>query len=111
MKDRRKLERFSLKLPAEIIVLSADQRKEKFDLVTSNICAGGAFFNTTHPLAEGIQVEIGLILSIDRLKELTGSQAYIKIRGTVRRSEPSGMAICFHEDYQMMSIKTKEDTV
>ena len=104
MKDRRKLERFDLKLPAEIVVIGTHQEKEIFNLITKNICAGGAFF-TTNPLPKGTQVQINLTLLIERLKKLTGAQGYIKIRGTVKRSESLGMAICFHEDYQMMSIK------
>ena len=64
----------------------------------------GLFF-TTNPLPERIQVQINLTLLIERLKKFTGAQGYIKIRGTVRRSESLGMAICFHEDYQMASIK------
>ena len=105
MKDRRKLERFDLKLPAEIVVIGTGQQKEVFNLITKNICAGGAFFFATNPLPERTQVQINLTLMIERLKELTGAQGYIKIRGIVKRSEASGMAICFHEDYQMMSIK------
>jgi len=53
------------------------------------------------------QVKVNLTLSADRLKRLMGAQAHVEISGIVKRSEPSGMAICFNRDYHMMSINTE----
>ena len=105
MKDRRKLERFNLKLRGEITVKTADHMKRVFQLWTRDISSEGAFFYSVDSLPEGTPVQIDLILSIDKLKKLMGTQAHVEISGVVKRSEPSGMAICFHKDYQMMSRK------
>lgn len=109
MKDRRKLERFNLKLRGEITAETADQMKRVFRLRTRDISSGGAFFYGVDPLPEGTPVQINLILSIDKLKKLMGAQARVEISGIVKRSEPSGMAICFHKDYQMTSIKGRRN--
>jgi c-di-GMP-binding flagellar brake protein YcgR len=109
MKDRRKLERFNLKLRGEITAETADHTKKVFYLRTRDISSGGAFFYGVDPLPEGTPVQINLILSIDKLKKLMGVQARVEISGIVKRSEPSGMAISFHKDYQMMSIKGRRN--
>ena len=81
-------------------------RKETFDLQTSDICSGGAFFRTTQTLPEGTQVKIDLILPLDRMKDLIDhSRANVKVNGTVVRSGSAGMAICFYEDYQIMPLQ------
>ena len=111
MKERRKLERFTLKLPAKIETVISGQGKRIFDLQTSNICAGGAFFPTTQPIAEGTRVKIDLFLSIDKLKaildklKLGGQAPHIRVKGTVVRSESAGMAVCFNEDYQIIPLQ------
>ena len=103
MDEKRKLERFDLQVPVKIEVIKQDHEKEMLDLLTSNICSGGAFLHTTQPLPKGTEVKIDLILPLDKLKKLENGvqQAYIKVKGTVLRTESTGMAICFDEDYQI----------
>ena len=103
MKNKRSLERFDLELPATIELLTSDQEKSLVNLLTTNISSGGAYFYTPQPLPKGIQVKIDLVLPLDKLKKLKDEckQAYIKVTGTVLRSESEGMAICFDEDYQI----------
>ena len=103
MTDKRTLERFDLELPATIELLTSDQEKSLVNLLTTNISSGGAYFHTPQPLPEGTQVKIDLVLPIDKLRKLKDEhkQAYIKVTGTVLRSESEGMAICFEEDYQI----------
>ena len=109
MHEKRKLNRFDLKVPAKVEVMTSDQEKEIFNLLTSDICSGGAFFHTPQPLPEGTPVRIDLILSLDKLKDLKDNfkHAYIKVAGTVLRSESAGMAICFNEDYQIRPYRAK----
>ena len=108
MEEKRKLERFDLSIPARIEPMTPCQEQETLDLLTSDICSGGAFFHTSQPLSEGTQVKIDLVLPLDKLKKLKDdcSHAYIKVTGTVLRSESTGMAICFDEDYQISPGKT-----
>ena len=106
MEDKRAYERFDLEVPASIGFARSDQ--EEMDLVslkTINICAGGAFFKTDDPLPPGTRVKLDLTLSIEKLKELLDSHCRIKVEGEVIRSEGSGIAIKFDEDYEITPVK------
>ncbi|MBW2061985.1 MAG: PilZ domain-containing protein [Deltaproteobacteria bacterium] len=107
MEEKRKLERFALEVPAAVQVVSGanDRRNELLNLLTENICAGGAYFYTDKPLPEQTIVNIDLVLSIERLKKIQGKQAYIKVTGQVIRAEPDGMAICFDPDYSIKPVQ------
>jgi len=109
MKDRRKLERFNLELIVEITVETAEQMMKVLHLRTRDISSGGAFLYGVNPLPKGTPVKVDLTLSADRLKRLMGAQAHVETRGIVKRSEPSGMAICFTKDYRMISIKVERN--
>jgi hypothetical protein len=104
MKERRKLKRFDLRLPATIELLTPDKEHKLVKLLTSNICAGGAYFHTTQPLPEGTEVQIDLVLLFDKLRRVREKykQAYVKVTGRVLRSESEGMAICFDKEYEIM---------
>lgn len=113
MKDKRRLERFDLEIPATIELLALDKEEKILNLLTSNMCSGGAYFHTTQPLPEGTQIKIDLVLPLDKLKGLKEDckEAYIKVTGRVLRSESKGMAICFDEDYQLVgSAKLPRDS-
>jgi c-di-GMP-binding flagellar brake protein YcgR len=101
--EKRKLERFDLKIPAKIAAVTGEEERETLDLMTSDICAGGAFFHTDTPLPEGTQVRIDLVLPLEKLRKLAADcdHAYIKVTGTVLRKESKGMAICFDKGYEI----------
>ena len=103
---QRKFERFTLNIPAKIETIISGQAKDKeiLNLLTKDICAGGAFFHTSQTLPEGTEVKIDFVLDINKLKKLTENRAYIKIKGTVLRSGSEGMAICFHKNYKITPI-------
>ena len=103
--DRRQLQRFPLRAPA--IVRTAVQDSESVvELYTRDICSGGAFLQTDHPLPEGINVEITLFLLISALRHVQGRPGKVKITtvGTVVRSEEAGMAVAFDSEYQMVPV-------
>jgi hypothetical protein len=107
MKDRRKVERFSLELLAEITVKTTEEMVRVLHFRTRDISCGGAFFSGVNPLPKGTPVRVNLTLSADRSKRLMGAQARVEISGIVKRSEPSGMAICFNADYHIMPISAE----
>jgi hypothetical protein len=109
-KERRKLGRFRLDIPAKIEVINSALERKKHDLKTSNISSGGAFFHTKQPLPEGTPVKIDLILPLERLKQLKNDhkQAYIKVTGKVLRSETKGMAISFDQNYIIRPLREKQ---
>ena len=59
MENLRRLERFSLKLPAAIETVPDTEEHDKkvLNLLTANVCSGGAFFHTDKPLPEGTSVK------------------------------------------------------
>jgi hypothetical protein len=102
MEEKRKLTRFIFEVPAKVKVLTSGGRRQIFDLLTSNICAGGAFFPTQRALPEGADVEIDLTLPLHRLKGLVDCQRVsVKVNGTVVRSESTGMAVRFNQKYRI----------
>ncbi|UCF84455.1 MAG: hypothetical protein JSV50_02155 [Desulfobacteraceae bacterium] len=103
MKERRQLERFQLRLPAEIEVASRvpGLEKEKLSLQTENICSGGAFFYTLSLFPEGTQVRIAMRLNFRRLRNIEKRCPLINVSGSVLRSEPAGMAIRFDKGYEI----------
>lgn len=110
MKERRKLERFDFEVPARIEGPISGQETETCDLSTSNICAGGAFFRTSVPLPQGTKVKMNLVLPLDRIRELVGhDRVNVRVEGTVLRSGPSGMAVSFSEDYQILPLQDRLD--
>jgi len=99
--DRRKLERFDLKLPAKLSWSGKDKKHESIELMTDNICSGGAYLAMENPLPKGTEVKMGMILNLDRLHELGGRQSHIHVSGSVIRNDQQGMAICFDSKYKI----------
>lgn len=104
MREQRRLERFDLGVPAtvEVVARGDDSEKKIHYVITKNISADGAFFDTMSPSFEGAQVKVGLVLNLGRSKGLTRRRACIKVSGTVLRSEPTGMAIRFDKSYRII---------
>jgi len=112
MENKRKLERFNLKAPAKIIPIDSGRKRSAFDLVTSDVCAGGAFFHTSLSLPEGTQVEVDVVLPLDRIEILSDSskRIHLSINGRVLRSEANGFAVCFDKDYQIRQLDHSDQT-
>jgi len=106
--ERRKMERFTLQLPAKLAMVAEDSEQAILELLTSDVCAGGAFFQTGQPLPPGTEVKIDLVLPLDELKKLEGKKALIKVKGAVVRTTRDGMAIAFNEHFDITAIKNQE---
>ena len=107
MEDKRAYKRFDLKVPGRLGIAESERTDEQeVDLTTINISAGGAFLDTSVLLPEGTRVKMDFILSIDKLKELMDSHCRIKVQGEVIRSDESGIAVRFDEDYEIMAAKS-----
>ena len=105
MKDRRKYERFQLELPARLEINSS-KTTEMFELQTRNISSAGALLlGTTAQFALGTRCHLELIVTSERIKELTGLNGLIKVDGTIVRSTPEGVAICFDGECQILCLK------
>ena len=105
MKERRTYERFQLSLPARL-EMNSPERTEIFELQTQDISAAGALLvGTTEQFPTGTRCQLELIVTSERIKELTGVQGLIKIEGTIVRSTPDGVAVCFDGDCQILGLK------
>jgi len=62
--ERRRLERFELQVPAKIEVLSSPDAASLLELLTKDICAGGAYFPTKTALAAGTKVKMDILLPV-----------------------------------------------
>ena len=104
MKERRALERFKLRLPAKIEILSGSKGSEKtvLKLFTSNICSGGAFFRFSKPPLAGTVVKVDLLLDNAKLMLPTVPCSLVEVKGRVLRSEPLGMAVAFDANYKII---------
>ncbi|MDY6955197.1 MAG: hypothetical protein SWE60_27155, partial [Thermodesulfobacteriota bacterium] len=78
---------------------------EVLHALTSNVSAGGAFFHLNRPFSKGVQLKVNMIISSQRLRNLTGAEGLAKLEGTVVRRALGGMAICFDEKYEIMTLR------
>ena len=102
MEEQRKFERFTLRLPTTIETVGTGQEEETFDLLSRDVSAGGAFFPTDKTIPKDTKVKLRLTLLSETLKELTGTQGFLEIGGTVVRTGPNGMAVWFDENYDLI---------
>ena len=105
MEERRMYERFQLSLSARL-EMNSTGKKEIFELQTQDISAAGALLlGTTEQFPAGTRCQLEMIVASEKIKELTGVQGLIKIEGTIVRSTPDGVAICFDGDCQILGLK------
>ena len=105
MEERRRFERFQLRLPVRMEVIISGKR-QVFDLETKDVSAAGVFIETSERFSEGTPVQLSMTLSSDRIRELTGSQSLIKVKGIVVRSAPTGLAVGFAGRKEILSLNT-----
>ena len=105
MEERREYERFQLALPVRL-ENTTSVKQEIFDAQTRDISAAGAFLFTKERFFEGTRCRLELMVPSNRIKEITGAQGLIKVEGTVVRSTPDGVAICFDGECQILSLKS-----
>ena len=103
MEERRRFERFQLRLPVRMEVTISGKR-QIFDLETKDISAAGVFIETSERFSEGTPVQLSMTLSSDKIRELTGSQSLIKVKGIVVRSAPTGLAVGFAGRKEILSL-------
>ena len=92
--ERRKLERFDLRLPAKIEGLGLIKGVHN-SLFTRNVSSGGAFVETTKHFPENSRIKVDLAVPTGVL---------VKVTGAVLRSEPTGIAIRFDNKYQLTPL-------
>lgn len=104
MEERRKYQRFPLTLPVRMEPITSD-REQVFEFKTKDISASGAFIDTTSPFSLGTRIKMNLTAKSKRIKDLTGAHSLIKCEGVIVRCNPTGVAVCFDKNCQIMSLK------
>ena len=104
--ERRKLERFELVTPARIMIASGGTRKVEYSLTTRDLSSAGAFLYSSQAIPAGTSVKMEFLLSLDALRKIADGKgrARIKVRGTVLRSDPNGIAIQFSSGYKITAL-------
>ncbi|MFW6137553.1 MAG: PilZ domain-containing protein [Spirochaetota bacterium] len=102
MKDRREQERYQLDLPARVTLMEPG-KTQVLQLYTKNVCNGGAFLPTSRKIPLGSRVQLDLILSIGLLHRVMGANGLVRVKGTIIRTEPEGIAVHFDKHYQLAS--------
>ncbi|MEA2109217.1 MAG: PilZ domain-containing protein, partial [Pseudomonadota bacterium] len=95
MADRRHLQRFDLDIPVLLTAVPNGCECSDKLLVTRDISAAGAFFDTTRPLAQGCELSFEL-----QLPGRNRPGGRVQLKGTVVRCTPAGMAVSFDDDYR-----------
>ena len=90
--DRRKLERFELKIPV-FLIFDKKEKNEPIVRQTRDVSSKGAFIYSDTPVPVGTHFYVDLILS---------KHSHVKVDGSVVRSEQSGIAVYFDKNYQII---------
>lgn len=104
MIEHRRMEKFPIQLPASLSPVGEEDR-EAMELLTSDVCSGGAFFHTDQPMPLGTEVKLELVLPLNELKKVQGERALVKVSGAVIRVTETGMAICFDEAFKISPLQ------
>jgi hypothetical protein len=107
MKERRRLERYSLQAAATIGPEKGDAQGTVFKTVTRDISSAGAFVVTSQPLAAGETIQMELLLPISMLSQIMGksSNVLVSVKGKVVRTDSNGMAIAFDKRHSVSLIE------
>jgi hypothetical protein len=101
--DMRTCERMSLEIPA-LLHAADEQGSEPRELVTDNICTGGAYFRTSRPMRVGTAVTMEMLIPIDPFRKAETEQTHYALAGTVVRCDGKGMAVCFEREAKMTPL-------
>jgi hypothetical protein len=105
MQERRRLERFDLHSPAKVQVVDEGGHEDVIDAVTKDISSAGAFLISATPVAEGLTVDVEVVLSFETLHRITGGRGkvIVRVKGKVVRSDETGMAVAFDRKFRMIA--------
>ena len=106
MSDRRRIQRYDLNIPAVIIDVPDIPESPELMLMTRDISASGAFFDTRQPLAAGTMLDLELRLPVRDYPD-----GRVQLRGTVVRSTPTGMAVSFDDDCRFLAVGDTERSI
>ena len=104
--EKRKLERFNLETPVTVSITAVGAQK-KLDMTTRDVCSGGAYFRTEQSVPIGTEMQINLVLPLEKFKTLPDhcEKVLVKLSGKVLRIESDGIGVCFDETYDIRPVQ------
>ena len=104
--EKRKLERFNLAIPATVSIKAVGAQK-KLDMTTRDVCSGGAYFRTEQSVPIGTEMQINLVLPLEKFKTLPDhcEKVLVYLSGKVLRIESDGIGVCFDETYDIRPVQ------
>lgn len=99
--EKRKMDRFSLELPALLSITDENGNQRSIEVMTGDICSGGGFFRTDTPFSVGTDVKMDLILPSNKFKKLGGKKSRVDVSGSVIRINDLGMAVSFDKKFRI----------
>ena len=105
MEEKRQFERFEINVPVRLEIPEWWAEQREFALEADNLSAGGVFMQLENRLSVGTRVKMEIVLRFDELVTDTDPDGalVIAVTGHIQRSEPEGTAICFHDDYDVVT--------
>ena len=109
--EKRKVERFNLEIPATVSMTTGGASK-RLELVTRDVCSGGAYFKTKQSPPLGAEERIHLILPLEKFKNLPKRYRKVEVNlsGKIMRIEPDGIGVCFDETHDIRPLENAPTT-
>lgn len=106
-KDERRFERSPIRVPVRVELLRSKRKSRVIFTEALDLSATGAFFPELAGMRLGDRVKIELYLVFEDIDATDGitEMVTITVPGQVIRSEASGTAVRFEEDYQISARK------
>lgn len=101
--EKRKLERFRLRLPAQMSYTRNGRRIALPETLTRDVSAAGAFLLAKDTaLRVGTRVDVELVLTIGTIREVLGIDQEVRanVKGRVLRLEPDGVVVVFNDPFR-----------
>ena len=110
MKEKRRIERYSLNVPARVSI-PEKQELQNLKAYTKDVSSGGTFLNIDQELEIGQKVNLELFLSIKKLQEFfeMDNQVRIEVSGEVIRHEEGGVGIRFDKKYTIFPFSVEKE--
>lgn len=107
LRDERRFERFPIEVPARVEPLQGKGKDRPLFTQTLDLSATGAFFPelTGMRLGEMVKIDLYLVFEDPDATDDIHDMVAMTVTGKVIRSEASGTAIRFEDDYQMSTRK------
>jgi Tfp pilus assembly protein PilZ len=106
MMEKRKVERFDLRIETMLHIQDEAGTDKPLVLFSRDISSDGVFLATDNPLSIGTKVDLNFLLSLDELHgNLKNKVVNISTSGRVIRSEQKGFAVEFEKISKVSQLK------